>query len=39
MKFVRSVLWWAWFLIDPKGCLIETATKKEREAMGVQFDG
>lgn len=38
MGFIRGVLRWAWFLIDPKGCLIGTTTKKEREAMGVQLD-
>lgn len=35
---VRNVLRWMWFLVDPKGCLTETTTKKEREAMGVEFD-
>lgn len=38
VKLVKSVLWWMWFLTDPKGCLTETTTKKEREEMGVDFD-
>lgn len=38
MKLVKSVLWWMWFLIDPKGCLTETTTEKEREEMGINFD-
>lgn len=38
MKFVQSVLWWMWLAVDPKGCLTETTTKKEREEMGIQFD-
>lgn len=38
MKLVKSVLWWMWFLTDPKGCLTETTTKKGREEMGIYFD-
>lgn len=35
---MKKFFWLVWFLIDPKGCLIETTTKKEREAMGVKFE-
>jgi len=35
---MKNFLLVLWFLIDPKGCLMDTTTKKEREAMGVQFD-
>ena len=38
MKLVKSVLRWMWLAVDPKGCLTETTTKKEREAMGIKFD-
>lgn len=38
VKFVSGVLWWLWLAVDPKGCLTATATKREREAMGVKFD-
>ncbi len=38
MKVIRSILWWIWLLVDPKGCLLETTTEKEREEMGVRFD-
>lgn len=35
---MKTLLYWMWLLVDPKGCLIATTTKKEREAMGVKFD-
>lgn len=38
IEVLKPVLWWMWFLVDPKGCLTETTNKKEREAMGVEFD-
>ena len=38
MKIVKSVLWWLWLAVDPKGCLTDTVTKEEREAMGISFD-
>ncbi len=38
VKLVKNVLRWMWLTIDPKGCLTETTTKKEREAMGIDFD-
>lgn len=38
VKLVKSVLRWMWLAVDSKGCLTETTTKKEREAMGIYFD-
>ena len=38
MKLVKNVLRWMWLAVDPKGCLIETTTEKEREAMGIYFE-
>ena len=35
---MKKLLWWVWFLTDPKGCLMATTKEKEREAMGVKFD-
>ena len=35
---MERLLWWLWFLLDPKSALLETTTQKEREAMGVMLD-
>lgn len=35
---MKTLLWWMWMLVDPKGCLTATTTKKEREEMGIKFD-
>lgn len=38
MKIIRNVLQCLRFLLNPKGRLMENATEKESEEMGICFD-